>query len=177
MRSAVRFAITLVLLVGICTGCQDTQTAAFSVAAFAVFPESKTVVFLFGAPTDHEALFVKNVKEDVVLDLASYLSTYGKSITNARTWVELHDVKFLLSPQHTGKTYHVSIIFDRPLSPGEIGRGFSLDGGYDSVSFANGDEARELFSRGAAVRLDAVPHELHFVSKKVRSPGSYQSGP
>lgn len=29
------------------------------------------------------------------------------------------------------------------------------DGGYDSISFANGEEARELFSRGAAVRLDA----------------------
>jgi hypothetical protein len=91
--------------------------------------------------------------------------------------VELRDVKYLLSPQHDGRTYHVSIMLDRPLAPGEFDRGFSLDGGYDSISFVGKKEAEDICSQNAVALLDAVSHQLHFMSEKTRSPGRYRSGP
>lgn len=154
--------LALVFTLGICIACYK-QTMDFSVTSMAVLPTSKTVIFMFGAPTVHEALVVKGVQEDIVLDLSSYLSLHGKAIIRATTYVELRDVKFLLSPQHNGRTYHVSIMLDRPLAPGEFDRGFSLDGGYDSISFLGNREAEDICSQNTVVLLDAVPHKLHFM--------------
>jgi hypothetical protein len=177
MKYLFRFALSSALMLCVFWGCSRTKTDDFDVVSLAVHPKSKTVIFVLNAPEDKAAIVVKGGLDDVALELAAYLAAHGNSVTKATTYVELHDVKFLLSPEHTANTYHVSIMFDRPLAPGEIGRGFSLDGGHEALSFAGKAEAGVLLAQDGVIQLKAVPHELHYMFRLIRSPGKYMSGP
>ena len=169
--------IALLLVLGVCAGCDARKSIEFNVTSMAVVSKSNSVIFTFSTDAQHDALVLRGVKEDVVEDLAAFLLRYRNNITNAVTHAEVWDVKFLRSPQHTAKTYHVAIRLDRPLGPSEVGRGFSLDGAYDSISFAEQKEVERLLVNGTAVQLHGIPHKLHYMSRKVRSPGKHVPGP
>ena len=172
-----KLTIVLLLVISACAGCDKKKTMDFSVTSMAVLPQGQSVVFTFPANAGHDALVIKGIKEDVIQELSTYLTKHHKSITNAVTYGEVWDVKFLRSPQHTAKSYHISIRLDRSLAPGEFGRSFSLDGAYDAISFVEIKEAEGLLSKGDVIQLKSVPHELHYMSRKVRSPGKHVPGP
>ena len=105
------------------------------------------------------------------------LSLHRKIITKATTSIEVWDVKYLQSPKSNAKTYNVSISLRKPLAPGEDFRGFAISGGTSSISFIEKREVEDMLSQIEVISLDGIPHNLHYMSRKVRSFGKYHQGP
>jgi hypothetical protein len=149
----------------------------FSVTSMTVTPDNKSLVFIFPDVADRDAIAVTREDGNTMADLAEYVGLHGTSITNAATYVELSDVRYLRSPKHSSKRYHIYIRLERPLAPDEIGRAFALDGDYAAVSFMNRDEAKRMLSQVGMVTLQRIPHTLRYVSEKVRTLSHHQVGP